>query len=71
MSSPSLSAREPWQQPEDLRQQLQTALERQRYLEGIVRSQAAQLQESQTHNPDATKAIETMRSVYMMSVRIK
>lgn len=48
--------------------QLHDSFERQRYLENIVRSQAEQIQESQTYPPDANKAIETMRSIYMMSV---
>lgn len=48
--------------------QLHDSFERQRYLENIVRSQAEQIQESQMYPPDANKAIETMRSIYMMSV---
>ncbi|KAI9315884.1 hypothetical protein BX666DRAFT_1952427 [Dichotomocladium elegans] len=52
---------------EELRQQLHDAYERQRYLENIVRSQAEQLQDSQMYPPDANKAVETMRSIYMMS----
>lgn len=51
--------------------QLHDSFERQRYLENIVRSQAEQIQESQMYPPDANKAIETMRSIYMMSVSLK
>ncbi|KAI7852338.1 hypothetical protein BDC45DRAFT_571278 [Circinella umbellata] len=52
---------------EELRQQLHDSLERQRYLENIVRTQADQIHYSQSFPPDANKAIETMRSIYMMS----
>ncbi|KAI9252835.1 hypothetical protein BDA99DRAFT_563151 [Phascolomyces articulosus] len=52
---------------EELRQQLHDSLERQRYLENIVRTQADQIHYSQAFPPEANKAIETMRSIYMMS----
>ncbi|ORY91830.1 hypothetical protein BCR43DRAFT_497355 [Syncephalastrum racemosum] len=58
---------ESWQYTNELQHQLKAAHDRQRYLEDIIRSQAAQIEQAQIYGPDTNKAIETMRSVYMMA----
>ncbi|KAI8074215.1 uncharacterized protein B0P05DRAFT_588536 [Gilbertella persicaria] len=56
-----------WKQDsEDLQQKLRESIERQRYLESIIWSQAEQIK----HSPiisDKEKAINTMRDIYLMS----
>ncbi|KAI8099934.1 uncharacterized protein BX664DRAFT_253500 [Halteromyces radiatus] len=52
---------------EDQEQQLREALERNQYLEGIVRSQADQLRQSPVLPPDLNNVVETMKQVYLMS----
>lgn len=53
-----------------LNPKLKAAHDRQRYLEDIIRSQASQIEQAQIYGPDTNKAIETMRSVYMMAVSL-
>ncbi|SAM04089.1 hypothetical protein [Absidia glauca] len=52
---------------EDQEQQLREALERNQYLESIVRSQADQLGQSPALPPDVNNVVETMKQIYLMS----
>ncbi|KAI7864501.1 hypothetical protein BDF14DRAFT_1884243 [Spinellus fusiger] len=52
---------------EELYYKLDQSLERQKHLDSIVRSQGAQLEKSASDTPDTTSALETMRSIYLMS----
>ncbi|KAI8339642.1 hypothetical protein BC941DRAFT_511990 [Chlamydoabsidia padenii] len=48
-------------------QQLREAMERNQYLENIVRSQADQIGQSPTLPPDVNNVVETMKQIYLMS----
>ncbi|KAI8384974.1 uncharacterized protein BYT42DRAFT_612632 [Radiomyces spectabilis] len=52
---------------ENIQQQHKDANEREHYLERIIRSQSEQLGQSQTDTVDASSAIETMQSIFLMN----
>ncbi|CAO3599140.1 unnamed protein product [Absidia cylindrospora] len=52
---------------DDRDQQLREALERNQYLESIIRSQADQIGQSRELPPDVNNVVETMKQVYLMS----
>ncbi|KAI9346698.1 hypothetical protein BD770DRAFT_173536 [Pilaira anomala] len=56
-----------WKQnSDDLQQKLRESIERQKYLEGVIWSQAEQIKHS-PHIPDKDHAINTMKSIFLMS----
>ncbi|GAA5804229.1 hypothetical protein HPULCUR_009716 [Helicostylum pulchrum] len=56
-----------WRQnSDDLQQKLRESIERQKYLEGVIWSQAEQIKHS-PHIPDKDHAINTMKSIFLMS----
>ncbi|KAI9009936.1 hypothetical protein CLU79DRAFT_774600 [Phycomyces nitens] len=52
---------------EELRHELKDSLDRQRYLEAVIRSQAAQIQQQSQTGTVNVQAMETMRNIYLMS----
>ncbi|KAI7896071.1 uncharacterized protein EV154DRAFT_493427 [Mucor mucedo] len=55
-----------WRQnSDDLQQKLRESIERQKYLEGVIWSQAEQIKHSSV--PDKDDAINTMKSIFLMS----
>ncbi|ORZ18712.1 hypothetical protein BCR42DRAFT_231540 [Absidia repens] len=52
---------------DDQEQLLRESMERNQYLENIVRSQADQIRQSQALPPDVINVVETMKQIYLMS----